>query len=143
MTFSLQPVHTADNDPKWNMPYAPAIKVSGGSTIYVAGVTAAPVYHSHPHVPSEFSDIPPDGEAQAEMAFDNLERVLAAAGARLDDLVQLFRFIVDIDRNQDAINRVQGRRMSVRPTSTTVEVQRLATAPGLFLELTAVAAVAD
>lgn len=39
------------------MPYMPAIKVTGGSTIYVSGVTAAPVYHSHPHDPAEFADI--------------------------------------------------------------------------------------
>jgi hypothetical protein len=57
--------------------------------------------------------------------------------------VQLFRFIVDIDRNQDAINRVMGRRMSTRATSTTVEVTQLASNPRLCLELTAVAAVAD
>lgn len=143
MPFDLQPVHTAADDPAWNMPYTPAIKVTGGSTIYVAGITAAPVYHSHPHRPSEFEDIPADAAAQAELALDNLEEVLAAAGAGLDDLVQLFRFIVDLDRNQDAINRVQNRRMSARATSTTVEVTRLATAPNLWLELTAVAVVAD
>lgn len=143
MAFDLELVHTEDNDPKWNMPYTPAIKVRGGSTIYVAGVTAGPVYHAHPHDLAEFASVPADPGQQAEMALDNLERVLAAAGATLDDVVQLFRFIVDIDRNQDAINAVQAKRMSTRATSTTVEVTRLASAPGLVLELTAVASVAD
>ncbi len=141
--FDVQLIHTEDNDPRWNMPYTPAIKVTGGSTIYVAGVTAGPVYHSHPHVLAEFESVPADPARQAEMALDNLEGVLAAAGATLDDVVQLFRFIVDIDLNQDAINGVQARRMSTRATSTTVEVTRLASAPGLWLELAAVAAVAD
>jgi enamine deaminase RidA (YjgF/YER057c/UK114 family) len=141
MALEVQPIHTGDDNPKWNMPYTPAIKVRGGATIYVAGVTAGPVYHSHPHVLAEFEALPSDPGAQAELAFDNLEGVLAAAGATLDDIVQLFRFIVDIDRNQDAINRVQSRRMSTRATSTTVEVTRLASAPGLWLELTAVAVV--
>lgn len=142
MAFNLELIHTQDNDPKWNMPYTPAIKVTGGATIYVAGVTAGPVYHSHPHVPEEFEGVPADPGEQAQMALDNLEAVLAAAGATLDDIVQLFRFIVDIDRNQDAVNRVQARRMSTRATSTTVEVTRLASAPGLWLELAAVAAAA-
>ncbi len=139
--MKTEPIHTQDDDPKWNMPYTPAIRVTGGSTVYVAGVTAGPVYHSHPHDLTEFSDIPSDAGEQADLALDNLERVLTAAGGTLDDIVQLFRFIVDIDRNQDAINRVMARRMSTRATSTTVEVTRLASAPGLWLELTAVAVV--
>ncbi len=53
----------------------------------------------------------------------------------------MFRFIVDLDRNQDAINKVQAERMSTRATTTTVEVTRLASAPGLWLELTAVAVI--
>ena len=44
--------------PKMWMPYAPAIKVTGGTTIYCAGVTAAPVYHHHPHRPEEFDNMP-------------------------------------------------------------------------------------
>ena len=141
--MKIEPIHTREDDPKWNMPYTPALKVTGGATVYVAGVTAGPVYHSHPHVLEEFADIPEDAGAQAEMALDNLEEVLRAAGGTLDDIVQLFRFIVDIDHNQDAINRVMGGRMSVRATSTTVEVTRLASAPGLWVELAAVAVVDD
>ena len=143
MEFEVQEIHTAEDDPKWNMPYTPALKVRGGAMVWAAGVTAAPVYHSHPHVPEESAGLPGDAATQASMAFDNLESVLAAAGATLDDVVVLFRFIVDIDRNQDAINVVQAGRMSRRATSTTVEVTRLATGPELLLELTAFAAVAD
>lgn len=135
------PIHTAADDPAWNMPYTPAIKVTGGATIYVAGVTAGPVYHSHPHRLEEFAHVPDDPGQQAQLAFDNLEEVLEAAGATLDDVVQLFRFIVDIDRNQDAVNRAQAQRMSSMATSTTVGVARLASAPGLVLELTATAVV--
>ncbi|HLA97272.1 MAG TPA: hypothetical protein VJL34_02375 [Anaerolineales bacterium] len=75
MSYHLELIHTADNDPSYNMPYTPAIKVHSGVSVYVAGVTAAPVYHHHPH----------------------------------------------------------------RPTSTTVEVARLATDARLVLELTAIA----
>jgi enamine deaminase RidA (YjgF/YER057c/UK114 family) len=62
----------------------------------------------------------------------------------LTDIVQLFRFICDIDKNQDAINKVMGEYMGDhRATTTTVEVSRLATDERLVVELAAVAVVAD
>jgi enamine deaminase RidA (YjgF/YER057c/UK114 family) len=122
------------------MPYTPAIKIVGGSPVYLAGVTAAPVYHSHPHIAAEFDGIPLDPTDQAEMAVDNLEAVLIAAGCDLSHIVEVTRYIKDIDVNQDALNRVMGRRMGEhRPASTTVEVTRLATDPRLLFELKAVA----
>src|SRR5918996_4434746 len=140
--MTIEHIHIEGNDPKWNMPYTPAIKVTGGSTIYVSGVTAAPVYHSHPHDPLEFVDIPDDAGAQAEMTMENLKTVLTAAGAGLADIVQLIRFMVDQDRNQDAINRVMAHYMGDhRASSTSVEVVRLATDPRLVLELQAIAVV--
>lgn len=127
----------------FNMPYTPAIKVVSGLPVYLAGVTAAPVYHSHPHVPEEFDEIPDDPALQAEQAMDNLAAVLEAAGGDLGDVVEVTRYIVDIDRNQDAINRVLGARFgSHRPATTTVEVTQLATDRRLVLELKAVAVVA-
>lgn len=116
--------------------------MTGGSTIYASGVTAAPIYHSHPHDPAEFVDIPDDPATQAEMTMENLKSVLEAAGAGLKDVVQLIRFMVDQDRNQDAINRVMAHYMGDhRASSTSVEVVRLATDPRLVLELQAIAVV--
>jgi hypothetical protein len=54
MSKRIEHVHWTDAPDMW-MPYAPAIKVTGGTTVYLAGVTAAPVYHHHPHRPEEFS----------------------------------------------------------------------------------------
>jgi 2-iminobutanoate/2-iminopropanoate deaminase len=142
--MSFEYVHTADNDPKWNMPYTPAIVVTGGSLVFASGVTAAPVYHSHPHVAAEFADIPDDPAAQATMAMENMTSVLESAGADLSDIVQLIRFMVDQDRNQDAINRVMASYFGDhRPASTSVEVVRLATDPRLVLELQAIAVLPD
>lgn len=130
--------------PKYNMPYVPAIKVHSGKTVYVSGVTAAPVYHSHPHVPSEFDGIPSDAAEQARLTMENLRLALRAAGGDLGDIVQMFRFIKDLAANQDAINRVIGEYLGPhRPTTTTVEVVRLATDPRLVLEVTAVAVVPE
>ena len=144
MTKNVEIIHTEENDPKWNMPYAPAIKVHSGKTVWIAGVTAAPVYHSHPHIQSEFDHIPEDAGQQAEMTMESLQKILRAAGGELTDIVQLFRFIVDMDKNQDAINATVGRYFGdYRPVSTTVEIVRLATDPRLVLELAAVAVVPD
>jgi len=138
----VEHIHTAGNDPKWNMPYIPAIKVTGGSLVFASGVTAAPIYHSHPHDPAELADIPDDPAEQAAMTMENLKTVLEASGGRLSDIVQLIRFMVDQDRNQDAINRVMARYLGDhRSASTSVEVVRLATDPRLVLELQAIAVV--
>ena len=144
MSDRYEYIHTQDNDPKFNLPYTPAIKVVSGKTVYLAGVTAAPVYHSHPHVAAEFSDIPDDPEQQAAMCMENLVMVLRAAGGELTDIVELTRYMVDQAANQDGVNRAMNRYMGDhRPASTSVEIVRLATDPRLILELKAVAVVAD
>lgn len=140
----IELIHTEGNDPRWNMPYTPAIKVSGGALLFVSGVTAAPIYHSHPHVAAEFDDIPEDPTAQTERTMENLVLVLNRANGSLSSIVQLVRFIVDQERNQDAINSVMGRYLGDhRAASTTVEVVRLATDPRLILELQATAVVPE
>ena len=140
MSGHIELIHTEDNSPRFNMPYTPAVKVRSGKTIYLAGVTAAPVYHSHPHNPAEFASIPENAERQAEMCMENLVGVLNAGGATLADVVDLTRYLVNLEYNQDAINRVMARYLgSHRPATTTVEVVRLATDPKLVLELQAVA----
>jgi enamine deaminase RidA (YjgF/YER057c/UK114 family) len=144
MSHHYEHVHAEGNDERFNMPYTAAIKVTEGRLVFISGVTAAAVYHSHPHVAAEFDAIPDDPAEQAERAMDNLEMVLEAAGGTLTDVIDLTRFMVAVGNNQDAINRVMGRRMGAhRPASTSVEVVRLATDPRLVLELRAVAVVAE
>jgi enamine deaminase RidA (YjgF/YER057c/UK114 family) len=135
-------IHTDERDLQYNMPYTPAIQVTGGRTVYLAGVTAAPVYHSHPHVASEFDDIPLDPEAQASLCMENLQKVLAVVNGTLQDIVELTRYMVDQETNQDGVNRAMARYLGDhRPASTSVEIVRLATDPRLILELKAVAVV--
>jgi len=68
MRKTITHIHWPDAPDLW-MPYAPAIKVSGGTTVYLAGVTAAPVYHHHPHRPQEFDAMPRDMGGQARAAL--------------------------------------------------------------------------
>ena len=142
MSDLFEYVHTEGNDPRFNMPYTPAIKITGGRVVYLAGVTAAPVYHSHPHIASEFDNIPLDPEEQTEMCVENLRMVVEAAGGSLGTIVEVTRYMVDQAKNQDGVNRAMARAFGDhRPASTSVEIVRLATDPRLILELKAVAVV--
>src|ERR1700727_543209 len=128
MPKTIEHVHWPDAPDLW-MPYAPAIKVKGGTTVYLAGVTAAPVYHHHPHRPEEFDKMPRDMGGQARAALENLKRGLEAVGATFADIVTADRFVTDLS-GQDALNRVWGEYFGDnKPTTTTVQVVRLAAAP--------------
>lgn len=144
MSDHLEFFEIGDGPGDYRMPYTPAIAVRGGTTVYVAGVTAAPVYHSHPHVPSEFDDMAFDPASQAEAAMENLKAALATTGGELSDIVELTRFLVNEKENGQAVGAVMGRMFNGhRPASTSVEVVRLATDPRIILELKAVAVVPD
>jgi enamine deaminase RidA (YjgF/YER057c/UK114 family) len=129
----------------YNMPYTPAIKVNSGKLVFISGVTAAPIYHSHPHVPSEFDHLDFSAGAQATAAMENLRMTVEAAGGELTDVVHLNRFMVDQAADQDAINVAIAEAWGGdhRPASTSVEIPRLATDPRLLLEISAIAVVPD
>jgi 2-iminobutanoate/2-iminopropanoate deaminase len=140
MSKTIEHVHWPDAPELW-MPYAPAIKVKGGTTVYLAGVTAAPVYHHHPHRPEEFDDMPSDMAGQARAALENLKRGLHCAGANFGDIVKADRFVTDL-KDQDALNRVWAEYFgNSKPTTTTVQVVRLATDPRCLIEINAVAVI--
>jgi enamine deaminase RidA (YjgF/YER057c/UK114 family) len=141
MPKEVLPVHHADRRRDVTMPYAPALLVRRGSLVFLSGVTAAPVYHSHPHREEEF-DLPDTMRAQAVAAMENLKKTLAAAGCGMDDLVSATRYLTDV-REQDDLNRVWASYLGGHlPTTTTVEVSRLATHPRCKIEISAIA-VAD
>jgi enamine deaminase RidA (YjgF/YER057c/UK114 family) len=138
-----QILHHEGFDPAIHSPFVPAIRtVSGARLVFISGVTGAPVYHDHPHVPAVFDSMPMDIEGQVTNAFEHLDLALAAAGAKRSDIVNLLRFFTNVAEDQDTVNRVQGAWFGGHiPTSTTVEVTRLATDPRLRLEIQAIAAV--
>ena len=140
MSKKVEHIHWPDAPDVW-MPYAPAIKVTGGTTVYFAGVTAAPVYHSHPHIPEEFASMPDDMEGQARAALENLKKGLESVGATFADLVVVNRFQTDLSL-QDTLNKVWNEYMGDnKPTTTSVQVQQLATDPRCLLEINAVAVI--
>ena len=138
---SVQPIHHPDKR-HVEMPYAPALLVRGGELLFLSGLTAAPVYHSHPHREEEFN-LPSSMREQAVLVMENLKKTLAAAGCTLKDLVAATRFLTDVSE-QDDLNRVWAEYLDGHlPTTTTVEVARLATHPRCKLEITAIAVTED
>lgn len=138
-------IHMEGVELGYNMPYTPAIKVHSGKLVFLSGVTAAPVYHSHPHVPAEFDHLAFDAGSQATATMANLKMAVEAAGGQLTDIVQITRFMVDQDANQDAINAAIAVAWGGdhRPASTSVEIPRLATGPRFVLEIAAIAVVPE
>ena len=131
-----------DGAERFNMPYSAAVGVKRGITYYLAGVTAAPIYHSHPHVPSEFDDIPDDPGLQAAAAMENVLAILRELGGDITDVVEMTRFAVDLEKNQKAIGAAMAPYFGDhRPATTSVAVVRLATDPRLILELRSVAVI--
>ncbi len=141
MAKEIVPVHHPDRRTDVAMPYAPGLVVRRGRLVFLSGITAAAVYHSHPHREEEF-DLPASMREQAVLAMENLKKTLAAAGCTLRDVVAATRFLTDVGE-QDDLNRVWAEYLGGHlPTTTTVEVSRLATHARCKLEITAIA-VAD
>ena len=130
-----------EDAPDIKMPYSPVIKASGGTTIYLAGITATPVYHQHPHVPEEFDNIPTDMEGQARLVMENIKKGLEAAGASFDNVVAATRYLTDLSE-QDTFNRIWGEYFGEhKSATTTVQVVQLATDPRCLVEVTVTAVI--
>ncbi len=141
MPRDVRPVHHPDKR-HVEMPYAPALLVRRGSLLFLSGLTAAPVYHSHPHREEEF-DLPSNMREQAVLLMENLKTTLAAAGCTLADVVSATRYLTDV-AEQDDLNAVWGSYLGAhRPTTTTVEVSRLATHANCKIEISVIAITDD
>ena len=143
MAKALEVIHWKGADTSLWMPYVPAIKVTRGHLVFIAGCTAAPMYHHHPHRPEEFNTIPPGLGDQTRLALEGMQKSLEAAGGTFADVVEVTRFVTDLSQ-QDAMNRVWGEYFKEsKPTSVTVEVKQLATDPRCKIEISAIAVVDD
>lgn len=92
--------------------------------------------------------ISPDGElvgdgefeAQTRQVFENLQAVLADAGASLDAIVRITVYLNDIGRLRD-FGRIKAEFIAgEQPASTALEVSSLAL-PGMMIEVDAIAAM--
>jgi enamine deaminase RidA (YjgF/YER057c/UK114 family) len=74
--------------------YSPAVRSDG--FLFVSGQVGS----------REDGSPEPDLEKQVRLAFDNLNAILQAAGATLDDVVDVTYFIVDLEKNFEKIWRI-------------------------------------
>src|SRR3972149_9572482 len=82
----MEIVHHPDYNRAHFMPYVPAIKIKSGKILWLAGTTALPVYHDHPHRREDIIKfLPNDLEAQTRAAMEGVEQTLEAAGATFKD----------------------------------------------------------
>lgn len=102
--------------------------VQVGDTIWVSGQTGF----------DERLQIASDVGAQARQAFRNLERVLAEAGAGLDDVVELTSYHLDMDAMPAVVAAMREAFPRHQPAWTAVGVTRLAM-PAMQVEIKAVA----
>mgnify|MGYP001794400034 FL=1 len=96
--------------------YSRAVRVGG--VIYVAGTTAADASGRALH--------PGDAGAQAAEILRRIDAALQQAGATLGDVVRTRIYVVDIDRDAEAIGDAHGAVFAnIRPAATMVEVRKL------------------
>ena len=112
------------------MPFVPAIKIKSGKVLWLAGTTALPVYHDHPHKRDQIQQyMVNDLEAQTRAAMDGIKTTLDAAGASFKDVVHVFVFrarprMGDIGKASAVINSYFAP-FNHKPTSTNVAVLEL------------------
>ena len=68
--------------------YSPAVKITSGTTIYMAGQTGYQDERGEVH--------PGDFDSQVRIAFERMRKTLQAAGGGLDDIVTMTVFVTDM-----------------------------------------------
>ena len=90
---NLEIINHPNYDKSVFMPFSPAIKVKSGKILWLAGGTALPVYHDHPHKREQVLQyLTNDLEAQIRRTMDGIMETLKAANASPKDVVHVFIF---------------------------------------------------
>lgn len=107
----------SDNAPKAIGPYSQAIRVDAGKMIFCSGQI--------PLVPSSMEFNSQDVVEQTEQVMKNLEAVLAAAGAKFENVVRTTIFLTNLG-DFVKVNEVYGRYFPNNPPArATVQVAAL------------------
>jgi len=103
--------------------------VVAGDVVYVAGQVA---------VDEHGAVVDGDAEAQTRQVLENLRRVVAAAGATMDDVVKTTVFLTDLG-DRDAVGRVRREYFTDPPPANTLLVVSSLADPAFLVEIEAIA----
>src|SRR5262245_40735354 len=138
-------IHHPTYDKSLFMPFSPAIKVKSGKILWLAGGTALPVYHDHPHKREQILQyLTNDLEAQTRRTMDGIMETLKAANASPKDVVHVFISrtrprMGDIGRSSAIVNSYFAP-FNHKPTTTNMAVLELGE-PEQLVEIQVVAVV--
>lgn len=118
----------------WDAPFRYSQATRVGDLIFVSGQAAV---GADGNIVGEG-----DFEAQAECVFENLRKVLEAAGSSLDLVAKVTIYMTDTSHFPHILECRERYFSEPYPADTTVEVTGLAL-PGLMLEIEAIAVVND
>ena len=142
---NLEIIHHPNYDQTVFMPFSPAIKIKSGKLLWLAGGTALPVYHDHPHKREQvIKYLGNDLEAQTRATMDGIMETLKAAGGTPRDVVHVFIFrtrprMGDIGKASAVVNSYFAP-FNHKPTTTNMAVLELGE-PEQLVEIQVVAVV--
>jgi 2-iminobutanoate/2-iminopropanoate deaminase len=113
--------------------YSPAVKIAGGTTIYLAGHTG--------YQDDKGESYPGNFDGQVRVAFERMRKTLESAGGKLDDIVTMTVFITDM---ANGTRFTQLRKdffpEDCYPASALIGIKELAR-PEMMIEIQAIAVV--
>lgn len=111
--------------------YSPAVKVKGGTTLYLAGQTGYQDERGETY-PSNF-------DGQVRVAFERIRGTLEKAGGKLDDIVTMTVFITDMANGTRFTQlRKEFFQEGRYPASALIGIKELAR-PEMMVEIQAIA----
>jgi enamine deaminase RidA (YjgF/YER057c/UK114 family) len=121
------------NDRQKERAYSPAVKVTGGTTIYLAGYGAF-----QDEAGKNYAD---DFDAQVRLSFARMRETLENAGGKLNDIVTMTVFITDMTNGTRFTQlRKEFFKEGRYPASALIGIKELAR-PEMMVEIQAVAVV--
>ena len=111
--------------------YSPAVKINGGTTLYMAGQTG--------YQDEQGETYPRDFDGQVRVAFERIRKTLQAAGGKLDDIVTMTVFITDMANGTRFTQlRKEFFQEGRYPASALIGIKELAR-PEMMIEIQAIA----